>query len=367
MRDCLEMLSNEAVSLNYEEQLETKIETIKRDFSIFDIKNMEIFKSQAFHFRGRSEFRMFHDDEILKYAMFNNKQLTVIDKCSIVNQAIYQLMPPLLEKINHSPILKTKLFTIEFLSSSLNEVLVTLIYHRNLAHDWIDEAQKLEKALNISVIGRNRKQKIVLGKDYINEAVEINHQLFRFKYYEGGFTQPNTELNKSMISWVLSNIKESRGDLVELYCGGGNFTIPLSTKFHRVLATEPSKTSIKSARENMALNHRENITFVRLSSEEFTQALNKQRIFRRLKEIDLESFELTTIFVDPPRTGLDENTRELVKRFDHIIYISCNPKTLKRDLESITQIHSIDNFALFDQFPYTHHIESGVVLSKKTN
>ena len=78
-----------------------------------------------------------------------------------------------------------------------------------------------------------------------------------------------------MIEWVLNNTKDSKKDLCELYCGGGNFTIPLSKKFNKVLATEISKTSIKSALRNCALNNIENIDFIRMSSEEFVEALNE--------------------------------------------------------------------------------------------
>ena len=79
------------------------------------------------------------------------------------------------------------------------------------------------------------------------------------------------------------NTKDSKKDLCELYCGGGNFTIPLSKKFNKVLATEISKTSIKSALRNCALNNIENINFIRMSSEEFVEALNEVRVFNRLK------------------------------------------------------------------------------------
>ena len=85
----------------------------------------------------------------------------------------------------------------------------------------------------------------------------------------------------------------------------------------------------------------------------------------KLKNIDLKSYNFSTIFVDPPRAGLDDTTRELVKEFEQIIYISCNPETLHRDLEELTKTHTIENFALFDQFSYTHHIESGLILKKK--
>lgn len=69
--------------------------------------------------------------------------------------------------------------------------------------------------------------------------------------------------------------------------------------------------------------------------------------------------------MDPPRAGLDDTTRALAKDYENIIYISCNPETLHRDLLELTKTHEIDTFALFDQFAYTNHIESGVILSRK--
>jgi tRNA (uracil-5-)-methyltransferase len=173
------------------------------------------------------------------------------------------------------------------------------------------------------------------------------------------------EENIKMIEWVLENTSESSSDLCELYCGGGNFTIPLSTKFNKVLATEISKTSIKSALRNCSLNEIDNIEFIRMSAEEFTEALEFKRDFRRLKDVDLKSYDFDTIFMDPPRAGLDDITRDLGKDFNKIIYISCNPETLHRDLQELTKTHKIVRFALFDQFSYTNHIESGVVLEKR--
>jgi len=70
------------------------------------------------------------------------------------------------------------------------------------------------------------------------------------------------------------------------------------------------------------------------------------------------------VLVDPPRSGLDPDSTELVSRFQKIIYISCNPETLKENLTQLSKTHKIDRFALFDQFPYTHHVEVGMVLSR---
>jgi tRNA (uracil-5-)-methyltransferase len=68
--------------------------------------------------------------------------------------------------------------------------------------------------------------------------------------------------------------------------------------------------------------------------------------------------------LDPPRSGLDDATLAMVKEYSNIVYISCNPDTLKSNLQVLTQTHKVLRFALFDQFPYTHHAECGVYLQK---
>lgn len=134
--------------------------------------------------------------------------------------------------------------------------------------------------------------------------------------------------------------------------------------FKQILATELSKKNIAYALKNCALNNATNIHFARLSSEELSSALKKEREFFRLKDIDLTSFNFSHILLDPPRAGLETSVINLAKNYQNILYISCNPLSLKENLELLTQTHSIVNFALFDQFVGTPHLECGVLLSK---
>lgn len=355
----------------YIEQLNYKIEREKERFSTLTNIDFDTIKSSPKNFRNRAEFRVWwekdesNEKDILSYAMNGfNKEIIKIDSCSIVSKPISTLMPKLLEELQSDMVLSFRLFAIEFLSSTTNDILVTLIYHKKLENSWENLARKLEEKFSIKIIGRSKKQKIVLSKNYIEDFLNIDNQTFNFHYEENGFTQPNSEVNIKMIEWVLSSIEKQSSDLCELYCGGGNFTIPLSKKFNKVIATEISKTSIKSALKNCELNNISNIEFVRMSAEELTEALNKVRAFNRLKKINLDNYNFSTLFLDPPRSGLDDTTRNLAKDFENIIYISCNPETLFRDLQELVKTHNILKFALFDQFAYTNHIECGVILNK---
>ena len=133
----------------------------------------------------------------------------------------------------------------------------------------------------------------------------------------------------------------------------------------QVIATEVSKASVQVAQHNLKQNKIRNASIFRVSSEEFTAAWKIQVKLHRLESVDFNLLKLETILVDPPRAGLDDETVQLLKEFKQIVYISCNPETLHQNLLKVADTHTIRKFALFDQFPYTAHIECGVYMERK--
>jgi len=353
--------------LEYQQELADKKERVLGLLSPFGVKELEVFYASESHYRARSEFKIWHDESGANYAMsrLDKKGATNIEGCPKVIKPIEKRMKPLLDAINASEVLKRRIFSVEFLATTTDECLITMIYHRKLDKEWEVEAKVLEKLLDASIMGRSRKQKVILSQEFVTENLFIDGQSYLYRQYESGFTQPNPAVNIKMIEWAIKQAKRvGEGDFLESYCGLGNFTIPLSKEFNRVLATEISKRSIKAANENCKLNGVSNIEFIRLASEEMTQALNGIREFRRLKDVDLDAYSFSTVLVDPPRAGLDIDTIKLISNIDNIIYISCNPETLARDLLELTKTHTIEDSAIFDQFPHTQHIESGVFLCR---
>ncbi|MDA9569760.1 tRNA (uridine(54)-C5)-methyltransferase TrmA [Porticoccaceae bacterium] len=356
------------VQTDYQQQLSDKIDRYKAlmaDAGI-SLPELEIHDSAPFGFRMRAEFRVWHENGQAHYAMNKpgEKRPFIIQDFPIGSALINQLMPQIMVAVNKSDTLSYKLFSMEYLTTTTGEALITLIYHRQLDDQWQQVAEQLQSTFNIKVIGRSRKQKVVLCDDFVTETLEVNQRQYSYQQVEASFTQPNAQVNQKMLTWAANCLSEISGDLVELYCGNGNFTAVLAQYFDKVLATEISKVSVNSANTNFAANKIDNVTIARLSSEEFTQALIRERAFRRLADIDLDSFNFSTIFVDPPRAGLDAGTERLVTQMDNILYISCNPDTLAENLKHITKTHRVVKAALFDQFPWTHHIESGVYLQR---
>jgi tRNA (uracil-5-)-methyltransferase len=226
---------------------------------------------------------------------------------------------------------------------------------------------------------------------------------------EGSFSQPNAGVCELMLSWAcdvahslaaspsrpsseasgsvggdcgaggkggkVTELADAVGsDLCELYCGNGCFTVALAPHFRRVVATELSKASVELAKRNVVANGlSDRVHVARLSAQEFCQLVDGSREFSRLKGSGIAEYVaeasssnlLQTLFVDPPRSGLDETCVNLAKGFENVIYVSCNPHTLARDVAELNETHRVIRLAAFDQFPYTPHLEAGVLLQRR--
>ena len=371
MTNPTELSTSHLEALSYEEQFLAKKQALAEYLSTFYRKDIDLFRSLEKHYRMRAEFRIWHDGADTYHIMFDQqtKEKYRVDSFPSACLLINNVMQATINFILTSPSLRVKLFQIDYLATTTEELVITLLYHKKLDEQWSEQAKlliaKLQHMGNINIIGRAKKQKLVIGNDFVTETLCVKKQTFSFKQIENSFTQPNAAINIKMIDWVINNIDKPHTDLLELYCGAGNFSIPLSLYFRKVLATEISKTSVKAAQDNIRLNAIDNLIIARLSSEEFVEAYTKVRAFTRLANIDLDSYDFSTVLVDPPRAGLDATTLSLIAKFNTIIYISCNPNTLVENLAILTNTHAVEKAALFDQFPFTHHMESGVILHKR--
>jgi tRNA (uracil-5-)-methyltransferase len=359
---------------HYQTQLNEKVARLQAMFTPYSAPELEVFPSQPKHYRMRAEFRIWHQGDDLYYVMFNQqtREKYRVDQFPAASALINQLMPDLINELRGNEQLRGKLFQVDFLSTLSGEILVSMLYHRQIDEKWAVEAKALKQCLlakgyNVNLIGRARKIKVVLDQDYILERLSVFNDTYLYQQVENSFTQPNGKVAEKMLEWAVDCTRDSQGDLLELYCGNGNFSLALAQNFNRVLATELAKPSVESAQYNIAANNIKNVKIIRMSAEEFTQAMEGQREFRRLKDADVElsNYQCDTVFVDPPRSGMDIDTCKMVQKYRRILYISCNPETLKENLELLSETHTITRFALFDQFPYTHHMEAGLLLERK--
>ena len=138
---------------------------------------------------------------------------------------------------------------------------------------------------------------------------------------------------------------------MDLYCGTGSIGIYVSKYAKEIIGIEESKEAIEDANKNKILNSVDNISFINNKVEDEIDKFNN---------IDL-------IIVDPPRSGLDTKTKEQIKLIgpNSIIYVSCDPVTLMRDIKGLSDIYELKSIKLFNMFPRTYHCESVSVLERR--
>ena len=141
-------------------------------------------------------------------------------------------------------------------------------------------------------------------------------------------------------------------NILDLYCGTGTIGIFLSDIATSVVGIEIIEDAVIAAKRNADINNIENIKFICGRVEDYIDRFNN---------IDL-------IIVDPPRSGLDKKTIDNVKRINpkEVIYVSCDPMTLVRDLKVLGEDYLIKEITPVDMFPNTHHVECVSVLHRKS-
>lgn len=171
----------------------------------------------------------------------------------------------------------------------------------------------------------------------------------------GGFCQVNLEQNKIMIETVLEFCHAQPADAVlDLYCGMGNFAVPLSRFAGKVIGIEGQGSSIRCAEANASQVASDNTTFI------------KQPVHKGCADFTQKGETFDCIIIDPPRQGAPELAAQLYQLCKkRLIYISCDPATLCRDLKALCKEgFTIKKIQPIDMFPQTHHLETVVLLEK---
>lgn len=198
---------------------------------------------------------------------------------------------------------------------------------------------------------RGGKRVLLFGNDYYEEIL-LGH---KFRIHAGAFFQVNIPqaelLYKSASRFTLDD-----ASILDLYCGTGSIGISLMRPGQKLVGLDTVPEAIRAAKENALLNGMANATFSVKSAESIDFAT-------------LALPEPMTVIVDPPRKGLDQ---QLVKKLltaqpSKIVYISCDPATMSRDLAHLvgTGVYNLDSVRPVDMFPWTHHVETVVLLSKE--
>ena len=191
--------------------------------------------------------------------------------------------------------------------------------------------------------------KVVYGKGYIEE---ISNGLM-FDVSSKSFFQVNSMQAEKLYDTDIKIAKLSKNDVaLDLYCGTGTITMIVSKYVKKVIGIEIVEDAIRNAKQNMNINNINNVNFI---CGDATKEISK------IKE------KIDVIFVDPPRKGMDRKAISIMKKINpkKIIYISCNPVTMARDISYLTDLYDVKKVIPFDMFPNTAHVECVCVMERR--
>lgn len=316
--------------MSYDDELdykETKIKEIINRFTKLDVKINNIISSEL-NYRNKATFQV---KENVGYYKKHTYDVINIDKCLIVNDKINEILN-IVKKVNLKNIY-------QIVVRVGNESMV--IFKVN--GEYNVDLNLLENIDNIIIY--NKEYKVLKGKGFIT----TNIGKYNYIVSPDSFFQVNNECVYKLYSKVKEYVCKSNV-LLDLYCGTGSIGIFLSDICNKVIGIEINEYAVKDAFINKELNRVNNIDFI-------------------CKDVSLldDYYDADTIVVDPPRSGLDTNAIEFIKKInpEKIVYVSCDPITLARDLKILSEFYNINEITPVDMFPKTQHVECVSVLSRK--
>jgi 23S rRNA (uracil1939-C5)-methyltransferase len=356
--------------LEYAEQVKAKAqileETLGRTAKLKLEHPIQTHAAQPFQYRNRTRMRVVHDPEFaVGYYRYGSHTLLPVEQCPIssplinralgvlwemgrnerVNEAIREVQffansddsKLLLEFfIEHGVEAESLRTTIEALRGTMAEVVGIAVFQGAPADDSEDQRAPLTRA------------KSSPGAFFGERSLIYETKNYDYQVSAGAFFQVNRFLLEELIATVTAG--RSGKLALDLYAGGGFFSLPLAKGFQQVIAVEASTHSYADLRTNAP----QNVKAIRVATEEFLRS-----------EVKRYSPEL--IVVDPPRAGLGENTTRLLGRTSapRVTYVSCDPATLARDIKVLVESgFRVEEAHLFDLFPQTFHLESVLHLAR---
>lgn len=321
-------------NVEYRIELEYKLQKInnllKKNRINYQVK--DITKSaKRYNYRNKVSLKI--EDNIIGYYEKDTHNIVEINKCFLLNDAINDVIDdlPRLSIINGSVIIR----------SNLKGELLLIIYTDKLNKDGI---KYLVNKHRISGIVLN--DKCIFGSDFLVDKIDD----YKFKISYNSFFQVNPYICKELFKIVKDYTKDAN-NLIDLYSGVGTLSIVAKENASSVLGVEIIDNAAINAKTNAMLNGVSNISFI---------ASDTNKIISYLEGKDF-------VIVDPPRSGLTSKVIEGIKKYQvkNILYVSCDPNTLMRDLNLLLTDYKIIEFKLLDMFPNTYHVESVCVLEHK--
>ncbi len=319
--------------LNYEKELEfkkNKVSSLLKKFGNIDYNITKIISPLEYNYRNKATF---HVKEKIGYYKKKTYEIISIDNCLLVDNQINNII----NKIKNFDL--KNIYEIVIRIGTIDNMLII-----KSNGDVSDEFKTLD--LSSIVLYKDKKYQTIKGTDHIiTKLGEL-----QFIVSPDSFFQVNTKCALELYNKVLeyADLKET-DNVLDLYCGTGTIGLFLASHCNYVTGIEINKYAVEDAIKNKKLNHIRNIDFI---CDDATNV--------NVNDIDV-------VVVDPPRSGLNEKLINYLMNIDskRIVYVSCDPVTLARDLKILNNKYNISDITLFNMFSKTEHVETVVLLNKK--
>lgn len=337
------------MDINYKTQVELKKNLIKnaiRKSTGIELKDIDIVESPELRYRNKIRLQV-DEDGSLNYLKTYSDEMVKIDDCLIANKTISNNLSDIRQitkDINHK------------FDGVIKEISIRASKEKlmlNLAGSFGDESISYirknysKSAYNINLIN-GRLMDIISGEGNLDYQIKDRS----FKISANDFYQVNDYQIENLYDIAREFLGENQ-KLLDLYCGSA--TSSMSINDDHIVGIEINKNAIKDAKENAKRNGLKDYKFIAKNAK-----------FIDSKFIKKEKIDAVT--VDPPRAGLDKEVVKTIANagIDKIVYISCNPQTLARDIKRfIERGYELKKIKAVDMFPQTMHVETVVLMSRE--
>jgi 23S rRNA (uracil1939-C5)-methyltransferase len=345
--------------IKYSEQVKAKRliveENLQRIGKIKKPNIDEVIPSPSpWHYRNRAQIKV-KNGRVGFFAKASNNVVD-ISRCPILKEDICDIFGRLKKLLKRLPQEPSE-FHVH--SSTKGEITLKIVYSTKRIPEVRLPLEEVREILQVNLVGYGVYKKSgdyperidFVGRDFVYEIVGK----FKFRVSADSFFQVNHYQVENLISRVARVAMEHQYMLAgDLYCGVGTFTIPIGRYVHRAFGVESNFWAVSDALYNKDINGLRNVQFFCRETEEALEIV--------------EQFNPDLVVLDPPRSGLNEKIIRKVARLPRlkkIVYVSCNPATLARDIATFHRFGvNMERAKVIDMFPQTYHVETVAILRK---
>ena len=358
----------------YKKQLDLKQEKVDKLLSTFHHVEKIIGMDDPYHYRNKVQMNYAYDERhniISGYYVEGSHIIVPVDECQICNKKINEILYSIKRIVSRlhisifdENIMKGCLRHVLVRSSNKNEYMVVLvtgsisIVKKELL---IKEILKYNPEVKTIVQNINRRRTsmvlgnkniVLYGKGYITDRL-CN---LDFRISPNSFYQVNSRQTEILYNTAIKAADLKKDEiLLDAYCGTGTIGLACASKVKKVIGVESNKSAVKDANINMKINNIKNTEFVLEDAGKYMEYLAKNKV------------HIDTVIMDPPRAGADKRFMSSMIKLapDKIVYVSCNPITLRDNLKYLSKYYKVDYIRPVDMFPFTEQTETVCLLERR--